>query len=198
MRTYYIHYDELAKINYCVIFCLYMIAQKNGKEKINDIIIYKNQKELVEQIKKECDYNIAESTVSKILNDTKKGYNTYFIKQENENIIRLNCNFKKGKAVSNKFITITEEEIRFLLKQDDKLLNKYYLYFKYYCGYSKSGRIDTTTNQILSAIGYSPNCGNNKQKLSDYNNLLVKQGYIEITRYTDTAGHCRNFYKITA
>ena len=198
MRTYYIHYDELAKINYCVIFCLYMIAQKNGKEKINDIIIYKNQKELAEKIKKECDYNIAESTVSKILNDTQKGYNTYFIKQENENIIRLNCNFKKGKAVSNRFITITEEEIRFLLKQDDKLLNKYYLYLKYYCGYSKSKTIDTTANQILSAIGYSPNCGNNKQKLSDYNNLLVKQGYIEITRYIDTAGHCRNIYKITA
>lgn len=198
MRTYYIQYDEQAKVNYCVIFCLYMISQKNSTEKLNNIIVYKSQKELVEKIKKECNYNIAESTVSKILNDTKKGYNIYFTKQENENIIRLNCNFKKGKAVSNKFITITEEEIRFLLKQDDKLLNKYYLYLKYYCGYSKSGMIDTTANQILSAIGYSPNCGNNKQKLSDYNNLLVNQGFIEITRFVDTAGHCRNIYKITA
>ena len=48
MRTYYIHYDELAKINYCVIFCLYMISQKNSKEKLNNIVVYKSQKELVE------------------------------------------------------------------------------------------------------------------------------------------------------
>ena len=63
-----------------------------------------------------------------------------------DNTIILNNNFRKGSAASNKFITLSDSEIKFLIEQDNKLLNKYYLYLKYYCGYSKSKQIDTTAN----------------------------------------------------
>ena len=47
--------------------------------------------------------------------------------------------------------------MRFLLTQDDKLLNKYYCYLRYYCGFSKNKTTDSTANQILCAIGYKEN-----------------------------------------
>ena len=192
MKTYYINYDEKANINYCFIFALYQLAERNQKERIDNIITYKNQKELADRIKEKCNYSISNSTISRILNDTE--YNNYFTVIKAENTIILNNNFKKGKAASNKFITITDKEITFLLQQDSKLLNKYYLYLKYYCGHTKSKRIDTTANQILSAIGYSNNCGNNKDKLCKYNSLLQKSGFINIEKIKDNKGYCRNIY----
>lgn len=194
MKTYYINYDEKANINYCFIFALYQLAERNQKERIDNIIKYNNQKELADRIKEKCNYSISNSTISRILNDTE--YNNYFTVSKAENTIILNNNFKKGKAASNKFIIITDKEITFLLQQDSKLLNKYYLYLKYYCGYTKSKRIDTTANQILSAIGYSSNCGNNKDKLCKYNSLLQKNGFITIEKIKDNKGYCRNIYSM--
>lgn len=67
---------------------------------------------------------------------------------------------------------------------------------KYYCGYSKDNTTDSTQNQILTALGYSISCGNNKQSLSEYNSLLLKNNLIDIKSYTDGNGHARNIYSI--
>jgi hypothetical protein len=82
------------------------------------------------------------STISRILKDEK--YLTYFIKPKGEKIILLNNDFRRGTAAGNKFIVLEYKEIAFLIYNDDNLLTKYYLYIKYYCGYSKSKTIDTT------------------------------------------------------
>lgn len=194
MRKYYLYYDEKAKINYSFLFALFCIAERNNKDKLNNIIKYKSQKELAERIKDKCSYNISAASISRILNN--ENYLLYFNVNYKENIITLNNNFKKGIAASNKFIILNDEEIIFLLEQDNKLLNKYYLYLKYYCGYSKSKRIDTTANQILSAIGYSNNCGNNKNNLCKFNDLLYKKGFINIEKIKDQKGYCRNIYSM--
>lgn len=194
MKNYYLHYDEKANINYSFLFALFCIAEKNKQEKLNNIIYYKSQKELAERLNKQCNYTISAATISRIIKDTK--YLPYFNINKKENIIKLNTNFKKGMAANNKFIVLTEKEILFLLEQDNKQLNKYYLYLKYYCGYSKSKTIDTTANQILSAIGYSSNCGNNKENLCKFNNLLLTKGFINIKKIKDEKGYCRNIYSM--
>lgn len=194
MRNYYLNYEEKAKINYCFLFALFMIAQKDQKDKMYNTVVYQNLKELSNRIKEQCNYNISVSTISRILNN--KDYLPYISKNENENKILLNTNFKRGIAASNKFVIINTKEILFLLDKKNNLLNKYYLYLKYYCGYSKSKRIDTTANQILSAIGYSNNCGNNKNNLCQYNSLLLENGFINIEKIKDKKGYCRNIYSM--
>ena len=53
------------------------------------------------------------------------------------------------------FICLNRDETNFLITMNDNLLCKYYIYLKYYCGYTKSKRIDSTAKQILFALGYS-------------------------------------------
>lgn len=194
MKTYYLHYDEKATVNYCFLCALFCIAEKDTKQRIYNTITYSSQQELANKIKDKCNYNISAATISRIIKDKK--YLPYFYKLDKENKIILNTNFKKGIAASNKFVVLTETEIYFLLEQDNKQLCKYYLYLKYYCGYSKSKRIDTTANQILSAIGYSANCGNNKDNLCKYNALLLEKGFIHIEKIKDNKGYCRNIYRM--
>lgn len=193
MKMLYLNYDENAEINYIFIFCIFLIAEADTKERINNIITFNNQKELIQKIKDNCSYSFSKSSMSRILNDEK--YLPYFSYDKENSKIILNNNFKKGKAQGNKFVILNSNEISFLIEQDNKLLNKYYLYLKYYCGYSKSKKIDTTQNQILSAIGYSC-CSNNKNSLSNFNKLLQNKGYIKIDTCFDTLGHCRNTYSM--
>lgn len=114
MSKYYINYNEIANINYCFLFCLYIISEKGSNSKLHNTIIYKSQKELAERIKNKCNYNISVSTISRILNDTEH-YKDYFTAIDTDNTIILNNNFRKGSAASNKFITLSEKEIIFLL-----------------------------------------------------------------------------------
>lgn len=178
MKKFFLYYNEKANINYSFLFCLYCIAERNQKERIDNIISYNNQKELIDRIKEKCGYTVSTASVSRILNDEQ--YLPYFSKSKEENKIVLHNNFKKGITCKNKFVILTEKEILFLLKHDNKQLCKYYLYLKYYCGFSKNKSIDTTANQILSAIGYSANCGNNKDNLCKYNKLLLETGFVSI------------------
>jgi hypothetical protein len=165
MKKYFLVYDEKSKVNYCFLFSLFLIA-KSETDKLNNTITFKSLNDLKTTISEQCKYNISVSTISRILNDD--NYNTYFQKEENK--IILNTNFKRGNEQrKNKFVILNENEMRFLLSKKNKLLNKYYLYLKYYCGYSKSKEIDSTAEQILSAIGYSANCGNNKYSLCEFN-----------------------------
>lgn len=114
MRSYYLHYDEKATVNYCFLCALFCIAEKDTKQRIYNTITYKSQKELAERIKAQCNYDISAATISRILKD--KSYLPYFTKSNKENKIILNINFKKGTAASNKFIVLTEKEILFLLE----------------------------------------------------------------------------------
>lgn len=114
MKTYYINYDEKANINYCFLFALFNIAERNKKERIDNIITYNSLKELSDRIKKQCNYSISASTISRILKNN--SYLPYFTRYEKDNIIILNNNFKKGKAASNKFVILTDKEISFLLE----------------------------------------------------------------------------------
>ena len=195
MKKYYIPYDESANINYSFLFSLYMIAERNKEEKLDNIIEYKTQKELADKIKSICNYIISVPTISRTIQN--KIYIPYFSKSEKENKLILNNNFKSGKAKSNKFVTLNEKELLFLLEQNNNQLTKYYLYLKYYCGRAETHKIDSTANQILSAIGYSANCGNNKGNLCAYNYLLEKNGFIKIDKKIGKNGHCRNIYSMS-
>ena len=145
MKTYYLYYEEETKINYCFLFSLFLIAKRNNKEMIYNTIQYKNLTDLQQQIYNSCKYNISISTISRILKDT-ENYSLYFTKSKEENKIILNNNMKRSQAKNNKFITLTEKEILFLLEYNNKLLNKYYLYLKYFCGFAKEKKIDSTAD----------------------------------------------------
>lgn len=195
MKKYYLNYDENANINYCFLFALFCIAERNKKGNIYNVISYKNLKELSDRIQEKAKYNISASSISRMINN--KDYKPYFTKSEAENKIILNTDFRKGKTAGNKFVVLSNTEIYFLLEQNNNQLNKYYLYLKYYCGYTKSGQIDSTAGQILSAIGYSANCGNNKNNLCKYNTLLAEQGFISIEKKKDERGFYRNIYRMS-
>lgn len=190
---YYLHYDEKATVNYCFLFSLFKIAERNKAEKLDNIITYKNLSELQQRLER-SGYILSIPSISKIINDDI--YKPYFTKSTTENKILLNTNYRKDMAAGNKFVVLNDKEINFLLQQKDKKLNKYYLYLKYYCGFSKNKQIDTTANQILSAIGYSDKSGNHKNDLSKYNSLLLDNGFISITKIQDKQGHYRNIYSI--
>ena len=93
------------------------------------------------------------------------------------------------------FVCLSREEVFFLYGIYDNLLFKYFMYLKYYCGYSKSKTTDSTAKQILLAIGYSANTSY-VDKLSEYNTHLKAEGLLHIKSYTDERGHKRNIYSI--
>lgn len=194
MKKYFLYYNEQDNVNYCFLFGLFSIAEQNKSDKLNNIITYSTLQELSNRINSQCNYKISTSTISRIITDSQ--YQNYFTKSSEEKKITLNTNFKENKHTGKKFVVLTDKEIKFLLEQDNKLLNKYYLYLKYYCGYSKSKKIDTTANQILSAIGYSSNCGNNKNSLCKFNTLLAEKGFLNITKEKDSQGYNRNIYSM--
>ena len=159
-------------------------------------IRYNTQKELAAKLA--ATYNksaMSSSTLSRLLKD--KEYSDYFTIGYNE--IILNNNFSKTTGKQHTpFITITDKEANFFIKQGDKLLAKYYCYLCYYCRLAKkSGLIqDFTAKQFLATVGLSPDNHNNLSKISRYNTLLVNNGYIKIEKYRDKYGYERNKYTI--
>jgi hypothetical protein len=81
-----------------------------------------------------------------------KEYEEYFLYNAAAKKITLKNNFRKK---AERFITISQKEKDFLIKENNNFLAKYYFYLVYYCGYSKSKTTDSTGKQILSIIGYS-------------------------------------------
>lgn len=194
MKRYFLHYDEKATVNYCFLFSLFLIAEKNQKERLNNIITYNTLQDLSNKIKM-CGFDISPSSISRILNSEE--YTPYFNKREQENTIKLNNNFKKGTANNSKFVVLTDREILFLLEQNNNLLNKYFLYLKYYCGFSKDKKTDSTAKQILDTIGYSSKSGKNKDNLCRYNSLLLDRGFVNIQKIRDNKGYIRNIYSMS-
>lgn len=190
MKHYYIPFDLSANINYLYLFSLYDIAEYNEKNNTFDTIHYKSIKQLAEML------NISASTMNKIIKD--KEYNNFLsIDKENKKII-LNNNFNKTNTENkNKpFILLNDIQVKVLSHYKDNLLCKYFIYIKYFCGYSKSKQQDFTAKQFLQFCGYSIKSNDNITRISNYNNILTRNKLIKIQHYTDDLGHLRNIYTV--
>lgn len=197
MRNYYIPYDEeCKKVNYLFVLSLYKLAELDKKTYLYNRISYDTIKDLTTRINSNCKESIlSEATTSRYLQ--KDIYNRFYSVDRDKKIITLNNNFRnQNKDRVNKFVIINDKELSFLIASNDTLLIAYYLYLKYYCGYSSSNKIDTTAKQFLEASGYSPKAGNYISKISDYNKILNDNGLIKITKKRDNNGNERNEYYI--
>lgn len=132
------------------------------------------------------------STLSRVINSDKE--ENYFIHRDNTIILNNDFSNRKtnGKA---KFITLTDKELNFLLLQKDKMLTKYYLFIKYYCGYSGNNNADFTAVQFLQASMYSTKSNSTLSNISNYNRLLQDNNLISITKFRFN-GKERNYYSI--
>lgn len=190
MKQYYIPYEANIDVNYIYVLLFYSIAEYNAKSKRFDVVKYTTQRDLTEKLNSKLkDYGrtISAATVSRILNDER--YSKFFQRDDNKQITIQND--IKG---CSSFVVLNEKEVDLILRENDILLAKYLLYLKYYCGYSKSKSIDTTTKQFLAAVGYSERSGKYISKVSELNKILSDSGFITIKKVRDTDGHERNIY----
>lgn len=188
IKQYFLPYDENDNVNYKYIFIFYKIAEYNSNTKRYDTIYYLTAKNLQNLIYTKLSINLSCSLINNLLNNN--SYSKFFTVIKEQKLIKLNNNIKN----CNKFIVLSNSEIDLMLKQGNNLFAKYLLYLKYYCGYSRNKRIDTTAKQILSALGYSTNSNNYISLLSEYNSILVNNGIISIEKYRDYNGYERNLY----
>ena len=184
LRKYYLRFLPTAKIDYIFLFSLYDLADYDTDTKTYSIITYKSLAELARL----C--SVSDKTLRRHLADTEYSPFLRWDKQ-NKRVILLNDFSKTG--YKTPFLTVSPEEVRLLIAENDNLLCKYLIYLKYYCGYSATKSIDTTCNQFLSAIGYSSN-SSYPSKISGYNALLEREGIIRITKKHDERGFLRNVY----
>ena len=190
MKQYYIPYDETKDINYIYVLAFYKAATYNKLTKRYDTISYRSLSNLSEQIKSVSNKKISVSTLGRILKDSK--YSMILSVPEDRKAIIIKNDIKS----LNKFVVLSEKEADLLLDKDDILLAKYLLYLKYFCGYSKSKKINTTAKQFLLACGYSTNSNDYISRISEFNRLLVDQGIIKIEKYRDDNGNERNSYSL--
>ena len=202
MRTYFLQYEEDTSINYLYLLLLHKVAVLDKATRLFNAVRYNNLEELTITLNEE--YNkintsnnkqvVSKPTLSRVLNSDKCG--NYFTYNKTDKIITLQNNFSNrhtnGKA---KFITLTDREINFLLIQNNELLTRYYLFIKYYCGFSGKNETDFTANQFLEASNYSTKAGNYKTLISSFNSLLVAEGFISISKFRFN-GQERNKYRI--
>lgn len=192
----YIYYNETATIDYIFLLALYKIAKSNNTTKLKDTIQYKSLRELQEQLM-QANYKISTAKIDRILKHKIQDYKEYFIYNKEQKTIKLLNDFRNIYTKSKRaFITLSAEQVEFLINSKNNLLCKYYLYIKYYCGKSKTKTTDFTIKQFLSAVGYSTDSNNNISKISELNGILQKNNMIIIQKYKDTNGHERNLYII--
>lgn len=189
MNNYFIPFDMSKNINYNYLISLYDMAQYNTKSKRYDTINYTSIKALAETL------NISHKTLNNILDNAE--YNIFITVDKQNKIITINNGINKD--INNKiipFVILTNQEIQLLKKYADNLFYKYFIYMKYFCGYSKNKQQDFTALQFLKYCGYSTNSKNYISKLSQYNTLLLDNKIISIKKYRDELGHQRNIYSI--
>ena len=192
----YIYYCDSADIDYIFLLALYKIAKSNNTTKLKDTIQYKSLRELQEQLA-QANYKISTAKIDRILKNKIQDYKEYFIYNEEQKTIILLNDFRNIDTKSKRaFITLSAEQVEFLINSKNNLLCKYYIYIKYYCGKSKTKTTDFTIKQFLSAVGYSTNSNNNISKISELNGILQQNNMIKIQKYKDTQGHERNRYII--
>lgn len=188
MNKYYIIYDEKANINYCYLLMFYSIAEYNQQEKRYNIIKYKSIKEITEKIYNKYNISISQKTIDRILSN--QNYNKYITVDKKKKEIIINNDITNCK----KWLVLSQFEVDIILNNDN-LFCKYYLYLKYYCGFNKDKKHNSTYKQILEAIGYkySPT---QAERLKVYNNIIAFNGLLKISQYRDEKGHKRNSYSL--
>lgn len=191
IKKYYISYNESADINYIYLLCLYSIADYNIYTQRYDIINYKSIQDIVNKINALYgDKYISTSTIRRLLEDNK--YKDYFYNNKETKQIILFNNIKDN----NKFIVLNNKEVEFFIQKKDNLLLKYYIYHKYYCGFNKDKKHDSTIKQMLQALSLSINSNANISKLCNYNQILAQNNFLSISKYKDNNGYERNLYSI--
>ena len=184
LKQYYLRFLPTANIDYILLLNLYDLADYNTDTKTYNTVKYKSLAGLADLL------GISERTLRRHLEN--KDYEPFLEwNKKNKEIILHNDFSKTGYRVP--FITVSPVEVRLLKDQNDNLLCKYFIYLKYFCGYSATKRIDTTCKQFLSAIGYSSN-SSYLSRISSYNTLLEKNGIIKIKKIHDESGFVRNIY----
>ena len=189
IKKYFLPYNEKEQANYIYILMFYSIANYNKTTKRYDTIKYSSIKNLRDQLNNISNKTISESTLRRLLQ--KECYKTFLQIDSSTKTIRILNDIKK----CSKFVMIHDSAAQIIMDNGDNLFATYYLYLKYYCGYSKSRKIDTTAKQFLAACGYSTNSNSYISKISEYNSILSQNGLISITKYKDNNGYERNCYQ---
>ena len=189
MKKYYLPYNEREEANYIYVLMFYSLATYNNNSKRYDTITYTSIENLRMQLNAVSKTNISDSTLRRKLKD--KRYNNFLEIDTKSKTIKVLNDIRECK----KFVMLSDKEAQILMDQGDDLLATYYLYLKYYCGYSKSKTIDTTAKQFLAACGYSTSSNSYISKISEYNSFLTQQGLITITKFKDNNGYERNCYR---
>ena len=188
MKKFYLPYNEVEKANYVYLLMFYSIANYNKDTKRYDIITYDNLENLTLRLNQISNTKISKATLGRILQ--REEYRKFLEVDTKNKTIRVLNDISK----CNKFVVLNEQETTMILNQGDNFLATYYLYLKYYCGYSRSKKIDTTAKQFLAACGYAITSGSYISKVSECNTFLSKNGYITITKFKDNNGYERNCY----
>ena len=82
--------------------------------------------------------NISASTMNRLIKI--KDYNKFFSIDKDNKTITLNNNFNKTNEENKNipFVLLNEKQVKLLYHYKSNLLCKYFIYIKYFCGYSKS------------------------------------------------------------
>ena len=197
MKQYYFPYfPGLKKYNYLPLLCFWISGEYNKNTKLYDTITFQSLDDLLKKVETAAGEKvISKSTLSRALNNEE--YKKYFSYDREKKIIALNNNFRSrpGEKEKQSFIVLSAAELSFLIKSKDNLLIQYFLYLKYYCGFSKSKTTDTTAKQFLAACGYCETSNNYLSKIAGFNNLLSSFGFLTIKKTRDGNGRERNEYK---
>lgn len=181
IKYFFIPFVPSADIDYLFLLELYKIADFQEETKTYSIINYGSVRRLSARLQR------SESYLNSRLSNT--GYYPFFTVDKQAKNIRLH-NDIKGK--NTPFVRLCYEETE-LLKTQDNLFCRYYIYLKYHTAKAPS---DFTQEQFLSAIGYS-NTSVNKEKLRSYNTLLQDKGILQIVPHRDINGRKRNYYSLS-
>lgn len=126
MKKYYIPFNILADVNYLYLFALYDLAEFNPDTGNYDTIHYKSINELAGRLQ------ISSSTLNRIL--CNEHYSDFIELNKQNKTLFIRNDFKNGKK--RPFVVLSDTEVIELKKLGDSLLIRYFLYIKYYCGFS--------------------------------------------------------------
>lgn len=144
-NKYFVRYVPHDKtIDYCLLFALYDLAEYNDKDKLYNKICYVSQQKLAERL------NVSRNIVSKIFNNAM--YQEHLDINQKEKTIIIKNKIDKGQNV--RFVILSIDEVRLIKEINQRKFERYLIYTKYYCGYTKNNT-DFTSGQFLREFGYS-------------------------------------------
>ena len=126
MKKYYIPFVVSAEVNYLYLFDFYNLAEFNPDTGNFDKIQYNSIKELPGRL------GFSSSTLNRIL--TNEHYTDFLKLNKQSKTLFIQNDFKNG--LKRPFVVLTDKEVAELKKLGDNLLIRYFLYIKFYCGYS--------------------------------------------------------------